>query len=293
VGRGPRTQVQYYDGQRWQSFTFQNYVQHLCESPKHGVLFYVQGGNFYTYDNGQMQYVSSTGDHTRWLWGSRLLQPYEPALLEAHPKDYVLVERSEKAPRGFLVRAPDGSGVADGLTPDFQRGDELPQYPSTLTRGFYGGHWTDGTYPICRVFGDRIIPCSWKNTPALARAYNLRQVIEDRAHNLWFYPGPLGRQVLCKHVDGFAIRVTKVTTEVKDEAAIDVEVAEDWADERPIRLYWRVDGGRWEGGDVGQSVTVPLPEPGRHRVEILGMGPQGETTPEPVQCSIFARGARP
>ncbi len=51
-----------------------------------------------------------------------------------------------------------------------------------------------------------------------------------------------------------------------------------------MRLFWRNDDGRWRWGEIG-----PL-APGDHQVEMIAMGPQGETTPAPIRCSILVRG---
>jgi hypothetical protein len=92
-------------------------------------------------------------------------------------------------------------------------------------------------------------------------------------------------------VDGFAISAEEIPGQVDRAAEIRVRVAPAWSEEKPIRFFWRADAGPWQGGDSDQRLTVILPEPGKHRVEILGMGPQGETTPRTVQATIEARGA--
>ena len=116
-------------------------------------------------------------------------------------------------------------------------------------------------------------------------------MLEDRGHHFWFFQdGEEPREILCKRVDGFAINAEEIPGQVDRVAEIRVRVAPAWNEEKPIRFFWRADAGPWQGGDTDPRLAVVLPGSGKHRVEILGMGPQGETTPRTIEATIEARG---
>ena len=284
-----------YDGKQWSGRHFNEWISSLHESPKYGVLIQ-GGGQYYAWDGGQIRHVD-TAHTTRWLWGENGYQPYEAVLLQAHPREYLPVELESGAVWPWLLRQPVESAAGGAERPAVRAAslkgvDEWNKWGSGhgwLLRGYDEGYWAAGdTDVLYRIFAEQVIECRLDQSPLAGLGHEISQVVEDSAHNLWFcfstaanWEGP---KLICKRVDGFALRGPQAAVEVADRGALDVHVAELWDDERPMRLFWRTDGGRWQAGEIG-----PLP-PGAYQVEMIAMGPLGETTPKPIRCSIIARG---
>ena len=285
-----------YDGKQWRGIRFNDRVDAMHESPKYGVLIQTGPNEHSAMDNGQLRRIDTPGGPM--LWSENGLQPYEAALLEAHPNEYLPVEPGGPGGIPWLLRLPAKPAAGHAAEPPAERAASLRGVgewnsygfgKAWLSRGFGEGYWAAGSRDVLyRIFAEQVIECRLDQGPLAGLGEDIHQVIEDRAHNLWFFLG-FGRfggvpRLLCKRVDGFALRGPEAAVEVADHGALDVEVAGAWREEYPLQLFWRTDGGRWRTGEIG-----PL-RPGTYQVELIAMGPLGETTPKPLRCSIHASG---
>ncbi len=283
--------VYYYDGKRWDTFNMREGIHYLHESPKYGVLIHTSGGKYYTYDRGQLSEIPlSLNQPGRWLLGSQSLQPFEDELLKAYPREYVPVERAGEN-KLYLLVPRWGDTALRSRPQDYVRGDPLPQYYDTLTPGFSHGFWTDYVAgPIFRFFGGRVIQCDFRHTPLAGQEYEIRQVLEDRAHNLWFDAGQYAgtRHVFMKGTAGFKLKARDVPTEVKRSLVVRPEVLVGQEPRPDTRLFWRFEDGSWQEGEGGNPITIHFPGEGRYQIEVVAMGPLGEITPEPLSFMVNA-----
>ena len=288
----PYQEIQYYDGKQWHRL---NLKKRFCllESAQYGALIRTEWNEYYACERGQIRRVDVPADSTRWLWSGSGCQPYEAALLAAHPREYLPIEGG-RASDPWLLRQPVGPASADpserrAARAAFLRdvrvfsGNGSPD--GWLSQGYSEGHWAAGNSgpTLYRIFAEQVINCRLDQGPLTGHGYFTPQILEDRAHNLWFdISSP--HKAYCKRVEGFVLRGPEAAVEVAERGTLDVQVAPAWQEERPLRLFWRNDDGRWRWGEIG-----PL-APGDHQVEMIAMGPQGETTPAPIRCSILVRG---
>ena len=132
--------VRYYDGQKWQSFSFSDSVWEMFQSPKYGVLIEGPGEKWYAYDGAQMQLVYSQPLRTasRALWGNkRGAQPYEARPLRARPQDYVPVSGSSilRVPEGFMAGRPTNWSPANECRATSRASPGLPRRPLEQRHG--------------------------------------------------------------------------------------------------------------------------------------------------------------
>ena len=61
------------------------------------------------------------------------------------------------------------------------------------------------------------------------------------------------------------------------------------------RLFYRLrksgglDDSEWQGGNPTPDLTIAFPNNGKYEVELIGMGPLGETTPESVKLTVESK----
>jgi len=223
------------------------------------------------------------------------LQPFEEELLKAHPGEYIPVERAEDG-KLYLLVPVEKSDVADLSGKNYVRGNALYRSLKTVTPGLWGGHWSAYIAgPIFRFFGDKILQCDLRDTPLLGMDYKIRQVLEDRAHNLWidagWYAG--AEHVFMKRLDDFRVKTQKVPSEAKRAVTISTESFLGGQRQSGTRLFWRFERGYWNGGEPADSVTIYFRNDGCYKIEVLGMGPLGGTTPESLRFTIDAAVALP
>ena len=259
----------------------------LLESPKYGVLIHTGGKEYYTCDGGQLRRLDTTRGLTRQLWGENGCQPYEAALLQSHPQEYLPIEVDPNWAWPWLLRQPLDGRASSGEWAG-SKGRPLVRHGAALC-GYGEGHWADSSGGLLyRIFAEQVIQCRLDESPLAEFGHDIRQVTEDRAHNLWFYLwtglGHAVSRVVCKHVEDFVLTGPESAVDVVDRGSLDVQVAQSWQDERPLQLFWRTDGCRWRTGEIGPLTS------GSYRVELIAMGPQGETTPKSIHCTILARG---
>ncbi len=286
----------FFDGTRWDSFHLRSDIRYLYESSIYGVLLRAQGGKYYAYDRGQLDEVPvSKGSGSRWLWGAKYIQPFEEELLKAHPGEYIPVEKGKDGKFNLLV--PGAGDLDDGSSPDnLVLGDDVPPYFETLTSGFSGGHWNDPmSSETVRFFGGRVIRCDYRDTPLLGGGGTVRRVLEDRAHNLWFDVGRYtgARHVFMKRLSGFSLKPKEIPAEVKRSLTVVADASLGKEPQPDARLFWRVGGGSWRGGEPGNSVTIDFPGGGEYEVELVAMGPLGGITPEPLSFAMAVSFPRP
>jgi len=281
LGYNNREEVHRYDGERWKTLPLRRALGYLLESAQHGVLIHDEGGMFHKFDGEKLQYVTDSGKHTRWLWGSNHMQPYESKLFDQRPGEYVIVQKDRLAVR-LRKTGSDGSPKTSYLL-----GDTIPHYAwsRTLTRGWHYGQWTDyGAAPIYRFLGNRSVECDWQQTPLLGRDFELRQVIEDRVGNLWIRAG---RLTFMKRMTDFKLQSVGAPKIVDGEVQIDVEPVESWHGDYEPLIFWRIGGGHWQGGKASGRITLQVSTHDECQIEIMGMDRHGGTT-EPLQHRLRA-----
>jgi len=282
--------VHYYDGVRWDELAMSQDIHYLYDSPGYGMLLRTRGGRYYTYDRGQLvpAQIPQRGP-TYWLLGTKYLQPYEKELLDAHPREYVPVEQGENGKLNLLApcEKPDQDGIQC-----YCRGRVLDKYLEGLNPGHRGGHWSSYIAgPIFRFFGDEVIECDWRNTPLLGRVHEIREVLEDRAGNLWidagFYSG--ARHVYVKRMNKFELRSNEVPSEAKCSVTLSPRALLGGEEQPGSRIFWRFKSGRWMCSESGKPVTIDFPEDGWYEIEMVGMGPLGGLTANRLHLGVNAR----
>ena len=96
----------------------------------------------------------------------------------------------------WLLRQPVEPAAADGAERPAARAaslrgvDEWNKWGSGngwLSRGYGEGYWAAGdTDVLYRIFADQVIECRLDQGPLAGLGRDIRQVVEDRNHNLWF-----------------------------------------------------------------------------------------------------------
>lgn len=281
VGHNNTSLVSYFDGERWDDFTMLHRTHYLYESPEYGILIKTDGDEYYTYDRGQITHVEIPKQApTRWLLGPKSLQPFELELLNEYPDKYIPVERAEDGKLYMLVRhESDNTGTS--LDSGYRRADPINRYITTVTPGLWGGHWSDYLGGgIRRFFGDRAPDCDFQNTPI--SYIKKRQVLEDRAHNLWidvgWYSG--ARHVFMKRLSNFKLTTEQVPTKAKRSVTINTEALLADRPQSNTKLFWRFKDGSWHGGERTNSATIYFPADGLYQIEMVAMEPIGGITPE-------------
>jgi len=282
IGYHNTSRISYFDGEQWDDFNVhRKSIEYLYESPKYGILIRADDGKYYTFDRRlttQVEIPKYTP--TRWLLGPQLIQPFEQELLDEHPEEYIPIEHAEDGKYYMLVRhESDNTNIS--LDSGYRRSDLIGRYITTVTPGFWGGHWSDYLGGgVFRFFGGRAIGCGFQNTPI--SHIEKRQVLEDRAHNLWidvgWYSG--ARHIFMKRLSDFKLTTEKVPTETKRSVTINTEAHLAGQPQSNTRLFWRFKDGSWRGGERTNSATIYFPADGLYKIEMLAMGPLGGTTPE-------------
>ena len=276
------SRISYFDGERWDDFIVRTDIDYLYESPKYGIMITMEAGKYHVFDRGQITNVEIPKHvPTRWLLGSKALQPFEQKILDEHPNEYIPVERAEDGKIYMLVRQEVGN-TSTPLDISYRRADPIDRYVETVTPGLGGGHWSDniGGGGIFRFFGGRALGCDFQNTPI---AYTKkRQVLEDRAHNLWvdagWYSG--ARHIFMKRLSDFKLTTENVPTEAKRSLTINTETRLSGQPQSNTRLFWRFKDGPWRGGELTNSATIYFPNDGLYQIEMVAMGPLGGITPK-------------
>jgi len=282
--------VYYFDGENWDELQMGTRIDYLYKSPRYGMVLLAGHLRFFTYDTGQFVKIASEDNQSgRWLLGPRSLQPYEEELLELRPKQYLPVKRSEDGKVFMLV--PKTESTPENRGDRFVVGPELNRDMRRIKPGYIGGFWSaQNSGTVFRLFGNKVLPCDWRDTPLLARANDIRQVLDDSKGNLWidagWYAG--ARHVFVQRMQDFVLRTEDVSAEAIRSLTISAQAF--WGDEAEpkARLFWRFKGGYWQGGEVGVSVTIDFPEDGTYRIELIAMAPQGGITPKPLSFTVKA-----
>ena len=284
------SQVMYFDGESWSTLPLREGVQQVCASAAHGVLLGTQAGKYYAYDRGQLVEVASRNDRrvARWLWGLYGLQPFEEELLRQYPMRYLPVERDQREFHRYVLLQPDvAEASAAGAALAYVRGDVLPGYSERATPAqHYGGFWTTDSVPH-RIFGGRCFQAETNDTPLAGGSAG--RVLEDREHNLWF---EIRSAVFVQRLDAFALDVPTVPATVGRQVEIAATTKLPGLPPNKLRLWWRIDGGPWQGGTPGRPAVVDFCKPGQHEVELIGMEPLGGTTPA-VKLQVTASAPAP
>lgn len=291
-GHYPSGTVSHFDGERWHTLSPKSEIHALNESVKYGILLNSGGGKFLTYEDGQFVEIPvSRQPGARWLWGSKWLQPYEEELVKRRPGEYIAVEMG-KDDKYHLLEPRQRISSADTGEGDWVLGEVMPQHMETLTPGVSVGFWNDPrSSESYRFFGSEIVKCDYQHTPLLGKEYSVIQILEDRAHNLWFYfhLHTRGKQVFMKRLSDFELRAKEIPAEAKRSVTVRVEPFLGGEIQPDATLFWRVNAGPWQGGLTDRTVTVDFFQAGKYEFEFVGMDPLGGTTPNPLRFSVDVR----
>jgi hypothetical protein len=115
-------------------------------------------------------------------------------------------------------------------------------------------------------------------------------MFDDAAGNVWIEGGSQGtpRHMFMKQVAGFELKPASIPAEAAGSVTVNIAVVLDEKLQAGWRLFYRLNGGEWLGGDPAPELRIEFPEGGTHKVEVIGMGPLGETTPESVTFTVRA-----
>lgn len=288
-GYYPSGTVSHFDGERWHTLNPKHEIYALNESVKYGILLNAGGAKFFTYEDGQFVEIPvSRQPGARWLWGSKWLQPYEEELVKQRPGEYIPVEMGKDG-KYHLLAPRQGTSSADTGEGEWVLGEAMPQYMETLTPGIREGFWNDPrSSEGYRFFGSEIVKCDYWHTPLLGKEHSVIQVLEDRAHNLWFYLHlrPPGKQVFMKRLSDFELRAKEIPPTAKRSVTVRVEPFCGDEIQPRATLFWRVNAGPWQGGRTDRTVTVDFFREGKYELEFVGMNLLGGTTPKPVSFAV-------
>jgi hypothetical protein len=115
-------------------------------------------------------------------------------------------------------------------------------------------------------------------------------VLEDKDHNLWFETGV--KAVMMQRLDGFRLELPAVPATVARSIEIAAKTSLPGVPLEKMRLFWRIDGGPWQGGTPGRPAVVEFCRPGQYTIELIGMEPLGGTTPA-VKFEVTASAPAP
>ena len=154
-------------------------------------------------------------------------------------------------------------------------GDRLPAHLQRAgSRASSGGFWTPttGFYGPSRVFGLRSIGCDLANTPLVGHVGNIGIVVDDRAGNLWYQVR--GRAFVERGGAG------AVKAEVEPSSTPGTVTLRSGHEEASaLRIFWRLEGGPWRGGQVGPEAQVRLPGSGSATLEVMALNAHGAPSP--------------
>jgi hypothetical protein len=263
--------LDYFDGERWTSFPTPERIEGIYESAEHGMLFQVHGHGFRTYENGLLAEVSTPEDaDAKWLLGPQGMQPYEQQLLEKRPGAYLPVRGSRREG----LRLPGWEEDAQGRPTDPEQQPRLSAYTARATPSLHGGFRAGGG----RVIGGCMVywPQSSALGPESPLGSNIRTVMEDRSHNLWFEVAH-GR-IFRMDLPDFRIDVQPIERPVRESLRIRATPTPEDIPADQLALFWRLDDGKWHGGETGGSTVVRFPRTGRYDIEIMGVYCAGGAT---------------
>ena len=215
-------------------------------------------------------------------WGSFGFQSERITRLDPDRKyDVVVCMESGKRfgyDRGQFVQLPDG-------TPSPRpRGDEPILFPSAA-----GGQWIKPPRlePVMRSFGGMEFACDFTETP-FPRDFKPSLVLEDAAGNLWIAMWRSGNEprLFMKGMSRFRLRADDLPKRASQSVSLDVNVLLDGEPQNGWRLFYRLNGGDWQGGELGPALKIEFPEDGTYEVEVIGLGPLGGTTPESLTFTV-------
>ena len=175
-----------FDTVRWDQFRFYNTVQRVFPSHKYGVLVLTSGEHLYRYDQGQMvEILPRLAERRELMIGPEGLQPYERAMINAHPKKYFPVVRDQNKMTLFLnvdhFETIANAGPVDGPVDSIEFDGRLTRmWPITS-----GGYWIgrQGHQLPVRLLGDKAVAIQRKDLPIPGA---ILAVTEDACGNLWF-----------------------------------------------------------------------------------------------------------
>ena len=176
-----------------------------------------------------------------------------------------------------------------------------PDSAAYLPRSFpsrIGGCWKQPAkgQRLHRMLGSALFQCDLSDTP-LPSTYVPEWIFDDAAGNVWIEGGWQGtpRDMFMKQVSGFELRPVSIPAEAAGAVTIEMGVVLEGKPQTGWRLFYRLgragglDGGEWRGGEAAPKLTIEFPEDGRYEVEVIGVGPLGETTPESVTFTVESK----
>lgn len=266
-----------YDGHEWATIDVRaGSVESLVPSAAHGVLICTSGSRYYTYDRGQLTLVADAQQREgRWMIGPHGLQPYEPAMVAVAPALYTVFGGHEARPALEYHKV--------GEYPPYTFDPGAPrELVSNLYLGMIGransiarhgaGLWMNASATnATRVLAGRFFIIDLQDSPLVGR--NVTGVYEDGDANIWYELR--GDGVFVQSLAGFTLEFAPPPAEVVRRLTLDIKTPLAGVAAEELRVFWRLNGGAWQGGDRGGHVDVRFPETGDYTVELLALEPRG------------------
>jgi hypothetical protein len=276
-------QLRFYNGSQWVDLRGYNRVHETKEG-----LLVSNAKQYARYDNGALvPLAAGEAEQDLALWGFHGWQPYHPMVFAQSPRDYVVVDRSS---RRILLPPQD---PADLLKPwKFQPGDERPNYlGEALVRGRLNSLWTSyGACPLYRLFSGHVLKSNFDDSPVAGQDYITRNMFDDPSGNLWIHRGSgygARNSLFMKSTRSFRLVAPILPVALGKTSILDITAADAASSAPAPRLLWKVDDGPWNRGEQPGKVELKFDMPGRYRITVLGVGPQAELTPQPLEFSII------
>jgi hypothetical protein len=278
-----------FDGKAWVEPPTTAVRVAVYESAKYGFLLQlISSGEraFYAWENGTLVKTTTLADDGgKWMFGPNGVQPYEAEMVKHEPTRYFPLER-----RGGSARPATHPGAIPES--EANRGEALlTVYWNSPGTGASGGYWLPAEPnpgdSVQRVLGTKIVNCDLTGTPL--EGLRVIRVQEDAGHNLWF--GTFDSETFWMHsARPLKVKPFDPPQQVSGPAVIACGIeAPEYARDR-LRLFWRVKGGPWQGGDPGSKVTLDLPKAGKYEIEIIAMDSMGATSVEPAVLNVTSLG---
>ena len=191
------------------------------------------------------------------------------------------------APTGIHVSR--ANGAANPLPAGFAAWDSFPSDAAPPIPGndrHTPNGWGDGTWirrlgqwtrrhSLVRSFAGREFECRFDDTPLAGAEHHVHAARADGNGDLWFTvkgsPEDNDAVIYVKRLADFRIEVGPTPRDVGRSFEITAKPVLPGLAQRDLRLFARLPGGPWAGGEAGASVSIALPAAGEHEVEVVGM----------------------
>jgi hypothetical protein len=255
----------------------------VMESVRYGVLFGDMNVLKYTwYDRGQYLDVPAPAVGEPFLLGPRGFQPFEAALMAAHPGRFLPVVRTGARSFRLLRKAPsEARAEAAPLVSDL--GDELPQYTRGTVAPMPPVHYLLKSGALAWELSGKVFSAEFSGTPLQGKNASIGQVLAGPGGRLWFIYSFSGATCAYgKRLDEFTVSV-EAGDRREGALTLNVVLHEPGLEEGRGYVFWRINGGPYEGGGAPGAVEVRAGAREEYDIEVIGVDPQGCVTPRPYR----------